>query len=82
LLEAVEKHLVAEGGTVEVRKALDVPVKDLRLGDVLITPIETKNGKRILAPGYELSNALLVKLSGLATIRELKEPVRVRRLIS
>jgi response regulator RpfG family c-di-GMP phosphodiesterase len=51
----------------------------LKIGDCLVDGIRSKSGMLLIGPGYEITQALLVKISFFAAIDGIEEPIKVRR---
>ncbi|HER26649.1 MAG TPA: response regulator [Rhodospirillales bacterium] len=59
----------------------EVPLNLLIAGYELLSDIETKDGKLILAKHQQLTKTLLTKLRNIGEIQGIKEPIRVRKHI-
>lgn len=73
--------LQALGGLEEsedfTEEILDVPIGGLRSGMVLVDPVETVDGRLLVAHGHEVSVGLLERLQNFSEHMEVKEPLRV-----
>jgi hypothetical protein len=52
-------------------------IKDLQPGLVLVSPIQTRDGRLLLAAGHRLTSAALVRVRNIAEYSPLKEPILV-----
>ncbi len=78
--------LVALEGVSEKRRQhntlqtpLEVRVLELRLGDVVVSSVQTLTGLRLLSSGQAITPALMERLLNFQRVYRIKEPVLVMR---
>ncbi len=59
--------------------AIEVRSSALKLGDVLVEGIKTKNGELLVGPGRTVVQALLSRISLAAALGSIQEPIKVER---
>jgi response regulator RpfG family c-di-GMP phosphodiesterase len=84
LLEASIEHLCPRpGGAIEVQNAsLAVAFRDLLIGDLLTSNVETKEGVLIVQSGAFVTSTLLERRRNFVLLNPVKEPIKVVRRVA
>ncbi|GAB4272928.1 MAG: response regulator [Candidatus Rifleibacteriota bacterium] len=54
-------------------------IDELKIGDILLTDVETADGKLLFSLGNEVSQVILTKLLNYSEITKIKEPITIKR---
>jgi response regulator RpfG family c-di-GMP phosphodiesterase len=58
---------------------IKVPISELKISDILLTDVETSEGKLLFSGGNEVTNIILNKLINYAEITTIVEPITIKR---
>lgn len=82
VLEALAKHLDLIRTEVSLSRAvvIEVPVQEMRIGDILESDLETQQGLLLLKVGHLITVPALEKIRNFMSVHKIKEPISVRRI--
>jgi len=81
ILETVAWFFSAGESEIRMSPPIEINVSDLLAGQVLITNVETINGKLLLAAGHQLTEAIVERLINYHKVEKIKEPIQVTALV-
>ncbi len=82
VLESLAKHLDLSLTEISTSRAFvfQIPVEELRIGDVLESDLETQQGMLLLKVGHIITIPALERIHNFMSVGRLKEPISVRRV--
>lgn len=72
-------EIASNGEYADKIEVLKLPVAELKIGDILLTDVETSEGKLLFSVGNEVTQIILTKLLNYSEITEIVEPITIKR---
>ena len=77
VLKALAKVLASSDGVLQKNMTIDTTLNGLRVGNVLLSNIETIDGKVLFVAGHKITETILQRLLNYNQITKIKEPILV-----